>query len=202
MRLGMVIDLKRCVGCYGCQLSCKAEHATPPGVFFARLAKQEIGAFPNVQVVFLPLLCFHCAEAPCVEVCPTGASHYREGGVVDIDRQLCVACRACLQACPYSARYYHDAPRTYYPGQGPTPYERVRGGPDGLNVVMKCNFCIDRVQAGLEPACVANCAAKARTFGDLDDPASEVSRLIKLRGGQPLRPELGTRPSVYYLPPA
>ncbi|MEE8349439.1 MAG: 4Fe-4S dicluster domain-containing protein, partial [Acidobacteriota bacterium] len=86
MRYGMVIDLKRCVGCYGCQLSCKAEHGTPPGVFFARVVKREFGTFPNTQVVFLPTLCFHCTDAPCVEVCPTGSSHYREHGIVDIDK--------------------------------------------------------------------------------------------------------------------
>jgi molybdopterin-containing oxidoreductase family iron-sulfur binding subunit len=201
MRYGMVIDLKRCVGCYGCQLSCKAEHGTPPGVFFARVVKRELGTFPNTRLVFLPLLCFHCVEAPCVDVCPTGASHYREGGIVDIDADVCVGCRACMQACPYSARYYNEDQRAYYPGQGLTPYEERHYAEKNRDVVMKCNFCIDRVTAGLEPACVANCAARARTFGDLDDPNSEVSQLIRLRGGQQLQPEQGTNPSVYYLPP-
>jgi Fe-S-cluster-containing dehydrogenase component len=201
MRYGMVIDLKRCVGCYGCQLSCKAEHGTPPGVFFARVSKREFGTFPNTQLIFLPLLCFHCAEAPCVDVCPSGASHYREGGIVDIDANACVGCRACMQACPYSARYYNEEQRNYFPGQGLTPYEKARYAKDNAGIVMKCNFCIDRVQDGLEPACVANCATRARTFGDLDDPHSEISRLIRLRGGQQLQPEQGTNPSVYYLPP-
>lgn len=196
----MAIDLKRCVGCYGCQLSCKAEHGTPPGVLFARLVKREFGTFPTTRLVFLPLLCFHCAEAPCVEVCPTGASHYREGGIVDIDGDACVGCRACMQACPYGARYYNEEARSYFAGQGPTPYEVARDSRERHGVVMKCNFCIERVQAGLEPACVANCPARARTFGDLDDPLSEVSQLIRLRGGDQLQPELGTNPSVYYLP--
>ena len=198
----MAIDLKRCIGCYGCQLSCKAEHGTPPGVFFARVAKRELGTFPNTRLVFLPLLCFQCGDAPCVDVCPTGASHYREGGIVDITRDDCVGCRACMQACPYEARYYNETQGEYFPGQGLTPYERTKYKDQNVDVVMKCNFCIDRVQAGLEPACVANCAARARVFGDLDDPHSEVSHLIRLRGGEQLHPELGTRPSVYYLPPA
>ncbi len=202
MRYGMVIDLKRCIGCYGCQLSCKAEHATPPGVLFARVLKREMGTFPNTQLVHLPILCFHCTDAPCVEVCPTGASHYREGGVVDITKEDCVGCRACMQACPYGARYFNETQTGYFPGQGLTPYEARRYSDANVGVVMKCNFCIDRVQAGLEPACVANCAARARTFGDLDDPRSEVSQLIRLRGGEQLRPELGTRPNVYYLPQA
>jgi len=202
MRYGMVIDLKRCIGCYGCQLSCKAEHGTPPGVFFARVIKREFGTYPNTQLVFLPTLCFHCTNAPCVDVCPTGASHYREGGVVDITKQDCVGCLACTQACPYGARYFNDTQGEYYPGQGLTPYERARYSDQNVGIVMKCNFCLDRVRAGLEPACVANCASRARTFGDLDDPQSEVSQLVRLRGGEQLQPELGTHPNVYYLPPA
>ena len=85
MRWGMVIDLKRCIGCYGCQLACKAEHGTPPGVFFARVLKQEEGQYPTVRQLFLPVLCNHCEDAPCVDACPTGASFKWEDGIVDID---------------------------------------------------------------------------------------------------------------------
>ncbi len=201
MKWGMVIDLKRCIGCYGCQLACKAEHGTPRGVFFARVLKQEEGQYPTVSHTFLPVLCNHCEEPPCVDVCPTGASFvWEDSGVVDIDHDKCVGCRTCMLACPYSNRYLNDGEQGYFEGQEPTPYERARTARHETGVVMKCNFCRDRVQDGKDPACVANCPTIARTFGDLDDPNSEVSHLIKERGGFALRPEKGTRPSVYYLP--
>ena len=148
MRWGMVIDLKRCIGCYGCQLSCKAEHGTPPGVFFARVLKQEEGRYPTVRQLFLPVLCFHCEDPPCVEVCPTGASFKWADGIVDIDSEKCVGCRACMMACPYTQRYYHDEQSFYFPDNGPTPYERARTERHEAGTVMKCNFCRDRVRAG------------------------------------------------------
>ena len=201
MRWGMVIDLKRCIGCYGCQLACKAEHGTPPGVYYARVLKQEEGQYPTVRQLSLPVLCNHCEDPPCVDACPTGASFkWEEDGIVDIDHDRCVGCRACMMACPYTNRYFNDQPPHYFP-QGMTPYEEVRTQRHQQNVVMKCNFCRDRVRAGKLPACVANCPTIARHFGDLDDPLSEVSVLIKERGGFTLHPEIGTGPSVYYLPP-
>ncbi|OGK91631.1 MAG: 4Fe-4S ferredoxin [Candidatus Rokubacteria bacterium GWC2_70_24] len=200
MRYGMVIDLKRCFGCYGCQVSCKAEHATPPGVFFARVVKRESGTYPNVRKVFLPMLCMHCETPPCEAVCPTGATFKRPDGIVDIDREICVGCRYCMQACPYEARYFHAKERFYFGAQGPTEYEAVGYAQHPTGVVMKCNFCAQRLTRGEEPSCVMTCPTNARTFGDLEDPHSEVNRLIKERGGEPLHPELGTGPSVYYLP--
>ena len=201
MRWGMVIDLKRCIGCYGCQLACKAENGTPPGVFYARVLKREEGQFPTVRHLFLPVLCNHCEDPPCVDACPTGASSKSAAdGIVDIDHDKCVGCRSCMMACPYHNRYFNDQPQHYF-AQGPTPYERARTARHQTDVVMKCNFCKDRVRAGKPPACVANCPAVARYFGDLDDPQSEVSRLIQERGGFTLHPEVGTGPSVYYLAP-
>lgn len=200
MRWGMVIDLKRCIGCYGCQLACKAEHGTPPGVLYARVLKREEGEYPNVRQLFLPVLCNHCETPPCVDACPTGASFQWEDGIVDIDHDKCVGCRSCMMACPYGNRYFNDGRQEYFL-QGPTPYEAARTARHQTEVVMKCNFCRERVRAGGVPACVANCPTIARTFGDLDDARSEVSRLIKERGGFPLHPEAGTGPSVYYLPP-
>ncbi len=198
MRLGMVIDLKRCIGCYGCQVACKSENGTRPGTTYARLVKYESGTFPNVRRTTLPLLCMHCGDPPCVNVCPTGASQKREDGIVFIDTEMCVGCRACMMACPYGARYYQDEEHMYF-GEVLTPFEEARYEDHIEGVVEKCDFCRHRLEQGLEPACVANCMAKARIFGDLDDPESEVSRLIREDDGFQLNPDLGTDPSVFYL---
>ncbi len=201
MRLAMVIDLKRCVGCYGCQIACKAEHGTPPGVFNTRVVKQEIGEYPTVNLVSLPVGCNHCSDAPCVASCPTGASFvWEDSGIVDIDPDKCVGCRSCMMACPYSNRYFVSERLDYYGDKGPTIIEAYWNAKTQLGVVRKCNFCRDRIMEGKEPACVANCPAIARHIGDISDPTSEVSRLIKERGGFTLQPEKGTGPNVYYLP--
>lgn len=201
MRYGMVIDLKRCIGCYGCQIVCKAENATPPGVLWARVMKREFGKFPNTRRVSLPLLCMHCQDPACQKVCPTGATTQQENGIVTVDEEKCVGCRYCMMACPYQARYFLAKEREYFPGQGLTPFEEVGYKRHKIGAVSKCDLCQHRLEQGQEPACSANCMAKARTFGDLDDPYSEASRLVRDRGGFQLHPELGTSPSVYYLPP-
>lgn len=210
-RWGMAIDLLRCIGCYGCQMSCKAEHATPPGVTLARVEVSETGTYPEVTRVHLPLLCMQCADPPCEKVCPTTATQKRDDGIVFVDPELCIGCKYCMVACPYGARYFVDEWRPYFGAQGPTPYEEAGYGDKQGGVVVKCDYCMHRIDAGLAkglqpgvdreatPACVVNCMAKARTFGDLDDPASEVARLVAQHGRQ-LSPELGTNPSTHYLP--
>jgi molybdopterin-containing oxidoreductase family iron-sulfur binding subunit len=197
----MVIDLKRCIGCYGCQIACKSENGTRPGTTYARVVKREWGEFPNVKKLSIPVLCMHCNDPPCVDVCPTGASQKRdEDGVVFIDREACVGCRACMMGCPYGARYFQDETRDYFE-VGENAYEQAAYSAHERGVVEKCDFCRSRLAQGEEPACSANCMCKARIFGDLDDPDSEVRRLIDEHGGFQLNPELGTDPSVYYLPP-
>jgi len=213
-RWGMVIDLQRCIGCYSCMISCKEEHFIPPGIFWNRIVIGETGQFPTVTKQMYPVLCNHCAEAACVKACPTQATTRREDGLVIIDYTKCAGCRYCVIACPYQQRtFYADGKKEYYPGQGLTEYELIGKElyPLEPGTVMKCNFCVERIDEGIAkglkpgvdreatPACVIACPASARTFGDLDDPNSEVSMLIKEKGGFQLHPEFGTDPSVYYV---
>lgn len=211
-RWGMVIDLFRCIGCYGCQMSCKAENATPPGVTLARVEISEVGTYPNVTRINLPLLCMHCNEPPCEDVCPTKATQKREDGIVFVDETKCIGCKYCMIACPYGARYFVEEEKGYFGDQGLTPFEEIGYQRHTKGVVMKCDFCRPRIDAGLAqgltpgidreatPACVINCMAKARYFGDLDDPNSEVAQLVARGQGFQLKPEQGTDPNVYYLP--
>ncbi|MBW1823186.1 MAG: 4Fe-4S dicluster domain-containing protein [Deltaproteobacteria bacterium] len=214
MRWVMVIDIKKCIGCQGCTISCKAANCLPSGISWNTLHDEEVGTYPNVSRYFVPSPCMHCKDPACEEVCPTGATIQREDGIVWVDYDKCMGCKYCIVACPYQARHINLEEKYYFPGQ-PTPPEEMSEElfpqKPRVGVTSKCNFCKDIIDEGLKkglkpgvdreatPVCVDICVAKARYFGDLDDPYSEVSRLIKERHGFQLHPELGTDPSVYYL---
>jgi phenylacetyl-CoA:acceptor oxidoreductase subunit 1 len=206
MRWGMVIDLRRCVGCQTCTIACKQEHALPAGTAWRFVLDVELGTYPDVRRLFLPMQCMHCAEPPCVPVCPTGASRQRADGIVFVHHEACVGCGYCAVACPYHARHLVEDPRGYF--AEPTPSEAATARPDRRGVMTKCTFCKERVDDGLRrgltpgadpdatPMCAVACIAGAIAFGDLDDPGSRVSSLAK--DAQPLSPEAGTQPRVYY----
>jgi Fe-S-cluster-containing dehydrogenase component len=205
-RYGMVIDLKRCYGCYSCVMACKQANCTPPGVFWSRVLRGEMGEFPNSVRQALPVLCMQCEEPDCMKVCPTGATYQTEDKIIRVDKDKCIGCKYCMMACPYGARYTVPEYKSYFPEGLPiSDYEKhcmqVWNEKRGCGVATKCDFCIDRRAEGKEPACVQSCPAKARVFGDLDDSKSEISYLIKTKRGFVLRPEVGTEPKVYYLPP-
>jgi len=177
-RYAMVVDTRRCVGCSACVLACKAENDVPDGYCRDWIVQEVKGAFPDLQMEIRSERCMHCSNPPCVTVCPTGASHVGRGGTVLVHHEMCTGCKACIGACPYDARYVH---------------------PDGY--VDKCTFCEHRTAEGRDPACVSVCPTKALTFGDLNDPDSEVRQLLASRSWKVLHPEAGTEPNVFFLTP-
>lgn len=208
---GMVIDLRKCVGCNGCNIACITENKLPPGVTYRPVMTETVGTYPNVARRFIPRPCMHCEEPPCVPVCPVNATFKTPDGVVVIDYQTCIGCRYCITACPYSARSF-DSGFFYGEQEGGDlqPYELLPSPEYGLNInraeggspignTRKCHFCLHRVQKGELPACVLSCMGRATYFGDLNDPESLVSELVGQPNVMRLKEELGTKPKVYYL---
>jgi Fe-S-cluster-containing dehydrogenase component len=209
-RWGMVIDLDRCIGCEYCLRACTAVndvHSAEPW----NTVRQEVSAAGRRFYFSRP--CLHCQHAPCVEVCPVRATYVRPDGLVVMDYDRCIGCRYCEVACPYDARRFNWEARSdvnpYVPTWGEPEVERRPRG-----VVEKCTFCIQRIDSGLAkglmpgedyeatPACVNVCPVGARVFGDLKDPTSRIAQVIAASPTFRLRQELGTEPSVYYIPPA
>lgn len=206
---GMVIDLDRCIGCEYCMRACSAVNDVPQDMAWNIVEEDRT---PKGSTYFFSRPCLHCQHAPCVEVCPVQATYVREDGLVVMDYDRCIGCRYCEVACPYDARRFNWEEPT-----GPNPFVPTFGIPEvdrrPRGVVEKCTFCIHRIDEGLEkgltpgdhmeatPACVNICPVGARTFGDLNDPDSKVTHLIEDNPTLQLREELGTNPSVYYIPP-
>ena len=176
MRYAMAVDTKKCVGCSDCVVACQNENYVPNGYCRDWIVENVKGTYPNARVVLRSERCNHCENSPCVRCCPTGASHYAEGGIVLVTEDKCIGCGACIQSCPYDARYSH---------------------PDGY--VDKCTFCHHRIEEGDNPACVDVCPTKCLHFGDIDDPESEISKVLRNRKSKVLAEEAGTKPHVYFL---
>jgi Fe-S-cluster-containing dehydrogenase component/formate-dependent nitrite reductase membrane component NrfD len=176
-RWSWVIDQTKCIGCHACTTACKSENDVAVGVFRTWVKNVDVGTFPEVRRHFAVLRCNHCEDAPCVEICPVTAMYQRADGLVDFDEDLCIGCKACMQACPYDAIYLD---------------------PDS-NTAAKCNFCSHRVDQGLLPACVVVCPVEALVFGDLDDPTSKVSRELAEKKVTVRRPEQRTKPKAFYI---
>ncbi len=176
MRYAMAVDTKRCVGCSDCVVACQTENNVPVGYCRDWIVEETIGTYPDLTLEIRSERCNHCEDAPCVRCCPTSASHIAEGGIVLVEPDDCIGCKACIASCPYDARFVH---------------------PEGY--VDKCTFCIHRVREGKKPACVSVCPTTAMIFGDLDDKNSEISKALKSRKHKTLIPEAGTKPQVYYL---
>ncbi|MCP3905654.1 MAG: polysulfide reductase NrfD [Planctomycetes bacterium] len=177
MQYGFVIDHDRCIGCHACTVACKAENDVPVGDFRTWVKYIEQGTFPEVKRHFAVLRCNHCTDAPCVTICPVNALEKRPDGIVDLDRDACIGCRACMQACPYDAIYVNA----------------------DSGAAEKCHYCAHRVERGLDPACVVVCPVEAILPGDLDDPGSRAGRAMREKETTVRRAEQGTGPNVHYV---
>ena len=184
-KYGWFIDTRRCFGCHGCEVSCKAENDVPLGNYIRQTFFQDVGEYPKVARMFLPMACQHCEDAPCIKACPCGALHKREGGSVVIDYEKCCGHATCVEVCPYGAIYIDPA----------------------ANQAVKCHNCYHRIDEEMEPACASTCPSDAIHFGDLNDPNSKVSLAMKAAGENDielvqLRGEKETKPRMWFAGPA
>ncbi len=177
MKYGFVIDNRKCIGCHACTTACKQEHDVPVGVFRTWVKQVEKGKFPHTRRVFSVMRCNHCTNAPCVEICPVEALFFREDGIVDFDKNRCIGCRSCMQACPYDALYIDPESHT----------------------AAKCNYCAHRVDVGLEPACVNVCPEHAIISGDMENPQSEIAMLLSQEQVTVRKASKGTAPNLFYI---
>lgn len=178
----MLVDVRKCIGCQACTMSCIQENAVPEGSFRTVVSTYSVRLSDGTQpagTYVLPRLCNHCDEPPCIPVCPVGATFKRADGVVQVDGERCVGCAYCVQACPYDARFINHH----------------------TNKADKCTFCAHRLDAGLLPACVETCVGGARIFGDINDAGGELRRRLDAAQAElkVLKPENGTRPRVFYI---
>lgn len=216
-RWGMVIDLRKCVGCYACTVGCITENKLPPGVVYRPVITEEKGKYPNVVLKYTPRPCMQCDRPTCTNVCPVKATYKREDGIVEVDYQKCIGCRYCITACPYGARvsdfgeYYTE--KIQKSGNilgGNQDYEKGpnfeyhiptlrEGHKSPIGNARKCHFCIHRVENGLLPICVSTCIGRATYFGDLNNHKNTINKLIYSNNVVTLLPHKNTNPKVFYI---
>ncbi len=177
MNYGFVIDNRKCIGCHACSTACKSENEVPLGVYRTWVKYVETGTYPNTRRHFQVTRCNHCANPPCVRICPVSAMYQRADGIVEFDGNACIGCKACMQACPYDAIYIDPETKT----------------------AAKCHYCAHRTEIGLEPACVVVCPEQAIIAGDMDDPDSNISYLLARQDVTVRKPEQGTAPKLFYI---
>ena len=203
-KLGIAINLERCVGCNTCANACKMQNNIPMNMLYIRVETDGVdtadgaqGTYPDLSRTYIPVACQHCENPACLKVCPVGATYKDDMGRVEIHYDKCIGCRMCMAACPYTGVRSFNWEEPKYPvdhavGDADVPKHQK-------HVVEKCTFCYQRLAREEVPACMELCPARARHFGDFDDPDSEVSKLVKERSYEQLLASEGTKPSVYYL---
>jgi len=203
MHYAMAIDIKKCIGCRACSIACKSNNNLPNGIWWNRVDTESgedslaVGTYPdNLQLDYTPISCQHCDAPACLSVCPVEAITKRGDGIVIQDNELCIGCQLCIAACPYNARVFNEEEPEYvvdFPlGDWDAPAHKAK-------TVEKCTFCVNRLDRGEKPACMELCLGRARFWGDLDDPDSEVSQYIAGKTTERLLEDKGTGPSCYYL---
>ena len=177
-RYGMLINTKKCIGCYACRTACQRQNDLLPDEAFIRFEEREVGTYPSVRVEHVPLQCMHCEDAPCVAVCPTRASYIDDTGTVRVDESKCIGCRYCMAACPYQVRVHNKE----------------------TGAVEKCRFCVSEAFEGRGEtcSCVEACVTGCRIFGDLDDPDGELSKAIAERNALPIAGSR-TKAKIFYV---
>lgn len=203
-RYGMAIDQSRCIGCHACSMACKIANNLPADILYNRVITVgsdyidcASGTYEAPELEYLPMQCQHCDEPACLQVCPTGATQKDpDTGIVYVDDELCIGCESCIKACPY------DGVRTLLPGEPTYHLDMAVGEADAPahtgGTVEKCTFCKNLIDRGETPACMVLCPGRARYWGDLDDPESEISKVIASKDFKVLNEEAGTKPNVYY----
>lgn len=203
-RYGMAIDTRRCIACNSCLVGCKVENNLPQDMWWNRVVNEggdnpdsPSGTYPTLMMSAYTVACQQCSNPACVDVCPTGASYVdEETGVILVDNEKCIGCMLCMEACPYDVRRLQDGEPVYYTDFdiGDADVQTHVAG-----TVEKCTFCHHRLVRDEQPFCIEVCPARARTFGDLDDPDSDISKLIADRKTEQLQVSAGTQPNVYLL---
>lgn len=226
-KLAMVIDLHRCTGCGGCTIACMNENNIQEGAAWAYRINSTTGKFPNVKYSYVPTLCNHCSHAPCVGACPTKAMHKEDGDITAHDPNKCIGCKSCMAVCPYRVitfnkkkthAFWRDSKQLIkgctesskevarkvggevIPMYNPDKEKSLKGS--GLRykgITEKCTFCDHRLKRGKLPYCVLRCPAKARIFGDLNDPKSKINEILGKYKATRLKEHAGTEPKIYYV---